>query len=110
MTQSKKELLQSVQGKDDEGVIDALLTVRVKALQVLPGERESYINNLISVDIFDLKGNNNIITDLLKTDNVQVKHAVTSVMSILSSTEKGIKYLVEDRENTLVPAVIKVIY
>lgn len=51
-------------------MIDALLTVRVKALQVLPGERESYINNLISVDIFDLKGNNNIITDLLKTDNV----------------------------------------
>ena len=71
MTKSKKDLLESLSGKDDEGIIDALLSVRVKALQVDPDERESYINNLISVDIFDFSGNNkNILIDLFKTENV----------------------------------------
>ena len=71
MTKSKKDLLESLSGKDDEGIIDALLSVRVKALQVDPDERESYINNLISVDIFDFGGNNkNILIDLFKTENV----------------------------------------
>jgi hypothetical protein len=51
-----------------------------------------------------------MIVNLLKIESPKVKHAVVSVMSMLSSTEKGRVYLLNNNEESLVPFMIKVLW
>ena len=66
-------------------------------MKVSQVKRNEFVNNIINNDIFDvLNQKEKVIIDLLSMENPKVKHAVVSVMSILSSTEKGIVYLLNN--------------
>ena len=78
-----------------ESLVEVLLSLRVNALQIAPELRKNLVYELIRNDIFNIEaeGNFKIITKVMNIPNNSLKHAITSLISVISSTLKGVEYL-----------------
>jgi len=82
---------------DINGIIEVLLSLRVNALQIAPELRKNLVYELIRNDIFDTENQGvKFMMRLLKIKNPQLKHAICSLISVISSTLKGVEYLTQD--------------
>ena len=96
-----------------EGVIEILLSLRVNALQIAPELRKSLVEELIRRDIFKISQNDSFtfLMDILNIKNKSLRHAVTSLISVIVSTLRGIEYLTAGGTDTSVlDKIIKVNY
>ena len=94
MLEHKEKLLKNHYDYDVNGIIEVLLSLRVNALQIAPELRRNLISQLIFHDIFNFKESGvDFIIQLLKIDNDQLKHAIISLVSVITSTREGVNYL-----------------
>jgi hypothetical protein len=91
----KAKLEQHFHDKHIEGIIEILLSLRVNALQIAPELRKSLVDELIRRDIFKISSTDNFdfIIEILNIKNKSLRHAVTSLISVIVSTLRGIDYL-----------------
>ena len=110
MQEHKTKLLAHYREKNIDGIIEVLLSLRVNALQIAPELRKNLVYELIRNDIF-------LITDhdaldfplgILDINNSSLKHAITSLISVIASTLKGVEYLTHKNKMQIVERVIKV--
>ena len=94
MQEHKTKLLKNHVNNDINGIIEVLLSLRVNALQIAPELRKNLVYELIRNDIFDVENKGvKFMIRLLKIKNPQLKHATCSLVSVISSTLKGVEYL-----------------
>lgn len=96
-----------------DGLIEVLLSLRVNALQIAPELRKNLVYELIKNDIFNISGTQKFdcINQILDINNNSLKHAITSLISVISSTLRGVEYLCNEGKNMiLVHRVIKVLF
>lgn len=73
--------------------------------------RKNLVYELIRNDIFNIESDNSfkIITKILSIENNSLKHAITSLISVISSTLKGVEYLTLNKKMVVVKNVIKIL-
>ena len=88
----KVKLEQHCTENNIEGIIEILLSLRVNALQIAPELRKSLVEELIRRDIFKITHDENFdfLLKILSIKNKSLRHAVTSLISVIVSTIKGI--------------------
>jgi len=111
MQDHKNKLLSSYKAMNVDGLVEVLLSLRVNALQIAPELRKNLVYELIRNDIFDIVNENSfqMIVKILSIDNVSLKHAATSLISVISSTLKGVEYLTHGGNMIIIELIIKVI-
>lgn len=69
--------------------------MRVNALQIAPELRKNLVDELIRRDIFKISQTDNFdfLIEILNIKNKSLRHAVTSLISVIVSTLRGIEYL-----------------
>lgn len=88
-----------------------MLSLRVNALQIAPELRKNLVEELIRRDIFKISQHDNFsfLMEILNIKNKSLRHAVTSLISVIVSTLRGIEYLTAGGTDTSVlDKVIKV--
>ena len=109
MQEHKTKLLKNHKNNDINGIIEVLLSLRVNALQIAPELRKNLVYELIRNDIFDVENKSvSFIIRLLKIKNPQLKHATCSLVSVISSTLKGVEYLTQDGQALVLKELMKV--
>jgi len=95
MKDNKKKLIKFNQEKNFENLMEVILAFRVNALQIAPELRKSFVYELLKVDIFCIEESkdNTFVIDLLAYHAYNLRHATLSLISIISSTFKGVEYL-----------------
>jgi len=95
MQEHKKKLLKSKEEKNNDSIMEILLSLRVNALQISPELRKNLVYELIRNDILNIEENknNNFVIDLLSYQSYNLKHATLSLISIIAATYKGVEYL-----------------
>ena len=73
--------------------------------------RKNLVYELIRNDIFNIEteGNFNILIKILSIENNSLKHAITSLISVISSTLKGVEYLTSFKNMLVIKNVIKIL-
>jgi hypothetical protein len=110
MQDHKNKLLTNFKNKNIDGLVEVLLSLRVNALQIAPELRKNLVYELIRNDIFDIVNENSfdMIVEILNYDSNSLKHAITSLISVISSTLKGVEYLTTGSNMVIVEKIIKV--
>lgn len=95
MQEHKQKFLKHLKENNIESLVEVLLSLRVNALQIAPELRKNLVYELIRNDIFNIETDNNfkVITKVMNIPNNSLKHAITSLISVISSTLKGVEYL-----------------
>jgi len=95
MQEHKKKLLKSKEEKNNDSIMEILLSLLVNALQISPELRKNLVYELIRNDILNIEENknNNFVIDLLSYQSYNLKHATLSLISIIAATYKGVEYL-----------------
>lgn len=109
----KSKLEQHFEEKYIEGIIEILLSLRVNALQIAPELRKTLVEELIRRDIFKITQNDSFdfIMEILNIKNKSLRHAVTSLISVIVSTLRGIEYITNGGSDVaVIDKVIKVLY
>jgi hypothetical protein len=85
-------------------MIEVLLSLRVNALQIAPELRKNLVYELIRNDIFTIDSTErfDFLISLLDYNNQSLKHAITSLVSVISSTLRGVEYLTHNGKNNIV--------
>ena len=107
----KAKLEQHFADKYTEGIIEILLSLRVNALQIAPELRKNLVEELIRRDIFKISQHDNFdfLMEILSIKNKALRHAITSLISVLVSTLRGIDYLTAGGSDpTVLDRIIKV--
>ena len=80
-------------------MVEVLLSLRVNSLQIAPELRKNLVYELIRNDILLINENQNFefIKQLMSYDNNSMKHAITSLISVISSTLRGVEYLISKK-------------
>jgi hypothetical protein len=89
----KSKLQKNFQDKNVDGMVEVLLSLRVNSLQIAPELRKSLVSALVSHDILMINKDFDFILALLNYDHDSMKHAITSLVSVISSNVKGVEYL-----------------
>lgn len=91
-------------------MIEVLLSLRVNALQIAPELRKNLVYELIRNDIFNIEASEkfDFIIALLDFNNESLKHAITSLVSVISSTLRGVEYLIFGNTFIVVEKIIRV--
>ena len=112
MQDHKNKLITNFKSMNIEGLVEVLLSLRVNALQIAPELRKNLVYELIRNDIFDIVNENSfdMIVKILNIDNNSLKHATTSLISVISSTLKGVEYLTHGGNMVIVEKTIDVGY
>lgn len=108
----KAKLEQHFADNNVEGVIEILLSLRVNALQIAPELRKSLVEELIRRDIFKISQGDgfSFIMEILAIKNKSLRHAVTSLISVIVSTLRGIEYLTAGgSDSAVLDKVIKIL-
>lgn len=110
----KAKLEQYVAEKTNtEGIIEILLSLRISALQIAPELRKNLVEELIRRDIFKItqeeKDNFKFLLGLLSIKSNSLKHAITSLISVIVSTIKGIEYITYNGNDVIIKRVIKIL-
>ena len=108
MLDHKNKLITHFRGNNVDGLV--LLSLRVNALQIAPELRKNLVYELIRNDIFDIINENSfdMIVKILDIDNNSLKHATTSLISVISSTLKGVEYLTHGGNMIIIAKIIRV--
>lgn len=95
-----------------EGIIEILLSLRVNALQIAPELRKNLVEELIRRDIFKITQDENFkfLLHILNIKNKSLRHAITSLISVVVSTIKGIEYIAYNNNDAIIQRVIKILY
>lgn len=112
MQEHKTKLVSNYNEKNVDGIIEVLLSLRVNALQIAPELRKNLVYELIRNDIFLIHDHDcfDFLMGVLNLDNNSLRHAVTSLVSVISSTLRGVEYLIHKNKMSVVERVIKVTY
>lgn len=99
----KYNLNSAKKNEDKVKIMEILLSLRLNALQINPNLRKNFINELIKKDILFIKDTNNnfFVNELLNIQSYQIRHAILSVISIISSTYDGVNYLLSNNTEIL---------
>ena len=111
MQEHKSKLFQNFQEKNIDGMIEVLLSLRVNALQIAPELRKNLVYELIRNDIFNIENSEkfDFVISLLDINNSSLKQAITSLISVISSTLKGVEYLFFNNNPIIIERVIKIL-
>ena len=111
MQEHKQKLLKYWRENNVDSLVEVLLSLRVNALQIAPELRKNLVYELIRNDIFNIEAENSftLLTKLLGNDTQPLRHAVTSLISVVSSTLKGVEYLTHNGNMTVITAVIRIL-
>ena len=111
MQEHKTKLLTHYKEKNVDGIIEVLLSLRVNALQIAPELRKNLVYELVRNDIFLITENDSFEfpMGILEINNSSLKHAITSLISVIASTLKGVEYLSHKNKMQIVEKIIKVI-
>ncbi len=103
MLEHKKKLISAKDSKNNENIIEVLLSLRVNALQISPELRKNLVYELIRNDVLNLEETkeNMFVLDLLNVHAYNLKHATLSLISIISATFKGVEYLMSNGPSIL---------
>jgi hypothetical protein len=106
----KTKLITNFQEKNIDGMVEVLLSLRVNSLQIAPELRKTLVNELIKSDILLINENQKFefVRTLLNYDNSSMKHAITSLISVISSTYKGVDYLTSRNNMIIIESIIKI--
>ena len=112
MQEHKAKLLANFNEKNIDGIIEVLLSLRVNALQIAPELRKNLVYELVRNDIFNIEENDSFdfLISILEINNNSLKHAVTSLISVISSTLRGVEYLICKNKMSIIERVIKVLH
>ena len=108
MQEHKTKLRQHFSDRNIDGMIEVLLSLRVNALQIAPELRKNLVYELIRNDIFLIEENSNFnfVEGMLTINNNSLKHAVTSLISVVSSTLRGVEYLTNGSNMIIIQRII----
>jgi len=109
MLDHKKKLIAAKEEKNNENIIEVLLSLRVNALQISPELRKNLIYELIRNDVLNIEETkeNSFVLDLLSVHAYNVKHAILSLVSIIAATFKGVEYLINNG-STILEKIVEV--
>lgn len=98
MMEHKKKLFKAKEEKNNENLIEVLLSLRVNALQISPELRKNLIYELIRNDVLNIEESkdNTFVIDLLSFHAYNLRHAMLSLISIIAATYKGVEYLMSN--------------
>jgi hypothetical protein len=79
---------QDEEAHPEEALTEVLLSLRVNALQIPPDQRRNFVNQLITIDIFNINATKSMkfVLDMLEMNNHALKHALSALISVLVST------------------------
>jgi len=111
MQEHKTKLLTHYKEKNVDGIIEVLLSLRVNALQIAPELRKNLVYELVRNDIFLITENDSFDfpMGILEMNNSSLKHAITSLISVVASTLKGVEYLCHGNKMQIVEKIIKIL-
>jgi len=111
MQEHKTKLMTHYKEKNVDGIIEVLLSLRVNALQIAPELRKNLVYELVRNDIFLITENDSFEfpMGILEINNSSLKHAITSLISVIASTLKGVEYLSHKNKMQIVEKIIKVL-
>lgn len=109
MIEHKKKLIKAKEEKNNENIIEVLLSLRVNALQISPELRKNLVYELIRNDILNIEEakDNSFVLDLLTYHAYNLRHATLSLISIIAATYKGVEYLMVNG-SSIVEKIIEV--
>ena len=110
MKEHKEKFLRFLGENNVESLVEVLLSLRVNALQIAPELRKNLVYELIRNDIFDIDANQNfdVIVKVLNIETNSVRHAISSLVSVISSTLKGIEYLTTNNNMIVIEKMIHI--
>ena len=111
MQEHKQKFLKNLKEENIDLLVEVLLSLRVNALQIAPELRKNLVYELIRNDIFNIEADNNfrVLTKILKIDNSSLKHAITSLISVIASTLKGVEYLTHNSNMDVIRQIIAIL-
>lgn len=111
MQEHKQKLMKNFKDNNVESLVEVLLSLRVNALQIAPELRKNLVYELIRNDIFNIEQDNSfkVITKILSIENNSLKHAITSLISVISSTLKGVEYLTYNKNMVVIKNIIRIL-
>ncbi|EGR27657.1 hypothetical protein IMG5_191980 [Ichthyophthirius multifiliis] len=111
MQEHKTKLQKHFSDRNIDGMIEVLLSLRVNALQIAPELRKNLVYELIRNDIFNIEATEkfDFVFQIIDINNQSLKHAITSIISVVSSTLRGVEYLVYNEKYTIIERIIKVL-
>lgn len=111
MQEHKQKFLKHLKEGNNEALVEVLLSLRVNALQIAPELRKNLVYELIRNDIFNIESENSfsVLMKILAIDYNPLKHAITSLISVISSTLKGVEYLTHNGNMVVIQQVIKIL-
>lgn len=110
MREHKEKFLRYLRENNIESLVEVLLSLRVNALQIAPELRKNLVYELIRNDIFDIDDSQSfeVIRKVLTINKNSVRHAICSLISVISSTLKGIEYLTTNDNMEVIQQVITI--
>ena len=99
----KKKFKAALDSNNKQDIIEALLSLRVNALQTNPDLRTNFVDDLIKYDILNItetKSNDTVI-NILNNQEYNIRNAMMSVLSIIVSKSEGIEYIVSQGEQII---------
>lgn len=92
-------------------MVEVLLSLRVNALQIAPELRKNLVYELIRNDIFRLNEDKEfkMLIKMLERSEAQMKHAITSMISVIASTLRGVEYLTQGNNFYIIRCVIRIL-
>lgn len=111
MLEHKTKLYKHFSEKNVDGLIEVLLSLRVNALQIAPELRKNLVYELIRNDIFNIEATDkfDFLLSMLEIDNQSLKHAITSLVSVIASTLRGVEYLTHNSNTIIIEKVVKIL-
>lgn len=109
MMEHKKKLFKAKEQKNNENIIEVLLSLRVNALQISPELRKNLVYELIRNDILNIEESkdNTFVLDFLSYHAYNLRHATLSLISIIAATYKGVEYLMTNG-SSIVEKIIEI--
>jgi len=111
MMEHKTKLFKNYQEKNIDGMVEVLLSLRVNALQIAPELRKNLVYELIRNDILNIEATEkfDFIVSILDINNNSVKHAICSLISVISSTLRGVEYIIYNNNFVIIERIMKVV-
>ena len=109
MVEHKKLLTKAKIEKNKENIIEVRLSLRVNALQISPELRKNLVYELIRNDILYIeeKKDNAFPIEILSYQEYNVRQSILSLLSIISSTYKGVEYITQNG-NSIIEKIIEI--
>lgn len=96
------------QEKNVDSMVEVLLSLRVNSLQIAPELRRDLVIALVKHDILMINQGFTFICDLLNIEHDSLKHAITSLISVIASNIKGVDYLTSERNMCVINNIVKI--